>query len=116
MNNHSDLPIFVKWMDFQKGLMMTTEKFPKSARFSFSNRIVNLALDVVEQLVEARYTKSKSQHLKDANLSIEKIRIMLRISFESRYLSHKAYEQSMYSLNEVGRMLGGWAKSESGSK
>jgi hypothetical protein len=39
--------------------MPTTEKFPKRARYSFSGRIENLALDVAEDLVEARYSREK---------------------------------------------------------
>ena len=112
MNNQDDLPIFVKWMDFLKWLLSAIEKFPKSARFSFSNRIANLALDVAEHLIEARYSKNKSEHIRRANLNIEKLRVLLRISYESKYLPYKAYEQSMYSLNEVGRMLGGWGKQQ----
>lgn len=113
MSNDSDLPIFIKWMDFTKWLLGTTEKFPKSARFTFANRINDMALDIVEHLIEARYSKSKSQHLKQINLLIEKMRVLLRISFESKYLSHKGYEHSMVSLNEIGRMVGGWIKQQS---
>jgi hypothetical protein len=37
-------------MDFLEWLMPATEKFPKRARFSFSQRIDNLALDVADTL------------------------------------------------------------------
>ncbi len=107
-NEYHDLPIFVKWTDFLKWLLHITEKFPKKARFTFSDRMNNLALSVVEELIEARFTRSKSTALKSANLRLEKLRILLRISYESRFLSHDAYKHGMYSLNEVGRMLGGW--------
>ena len=48
---HEDLPVFVRWVEFVKWLLPTTEKFPRRVRFTFSNRIDNLALDVVEDLV-----------------------------------------------------------------
>lgn len=110
--NFHDLPIFVKWTDFLKWLLHTTEKFPKKARFTFSNRINDLALSVVEELVEARYSTSKKVTLRSTNLRLEKLRILLRISYESRFLSHEAYKHGMYSLNEVGRMVGGWIKQQ----
>ena len=47
---HHDLPIFVKWLDVLKWLFHVTEKFPKKSRFTFSNRIDTLALDIVEDL------------------------------------------------------------------
>ena len=48
-----DLPVFVAWLDFLAWLLPTTAKLPKHIRFTFANRIDNLALDVVEDLVEA---------------------------------------------------------------
>ena len=116
MTSNGDLPVFVKWMDFMKWLLITTDKFPKSARYNYTNRIVNLAFDILEQLIEARYSKSKLANLKKVNLQIEKLRILLRISFESRHLSHKVYEQAVFSLNEIGRMVGGWIKQQEGAK
>ncbi|MEI7972935.1 MAG: reverse transcriptase domain-containing protein [Bdellovibrio sp.] len=64
-----DLPIFVKWMDFVKWLLVTTDGFPKKARFTFSERMVAIALLIIEDLIEARYSKNKiricSSHFRD---------------------------------------------------
>lgn len=107
----SDLPIFAKWTDFLKWLHFKTEKFPKKVRFTFSNRINNLALDIVESLVEARYSRSKFLPLKQTNLNLEKLRILFRIAYESKIVPYETYEHGVKKLNEVGRMLGGWMKS-----
>ena len=107
-----DLPIFVKWMDFLKWLLTVTEKFPKSVRFTFVDRIHNIALSVVEELVEARYSKNKQAILGRINIKIETLRVLLRITYEQRYLPTKNYQQAMLSLNDIGRMLGGWMKQQ----
>jgi four helix bundle protein len=109
--NH-DLPIFVKWMDFIKWLFVVTEKFPKSVRFTFIDRIHNLALSVVEELVEARYSKHKQAILGRINVKVETLRVLLRITYELRYLPTKSYQQAMLTLSEIGRMLGGWMKQQ----
>jgi len=111
-----DLPIFVKWLDFLKWLLLTTDKFPKKARFTFSDRINNLALNIVEELVEARYTTHRTGILIRANINLEKLRVLMRISYELRFISFKNYEHAMYSMNEVGKMLGGWMKEVGGRK
>jgi len=111
-----DLPIFVKWLDFLKWLLSTTDKFPKKSRFTFSDRINNLALNIVEELVEARYTTHRAGILIRANINLEKLRVLIRISYELRFISFKNYEQAMYSMNEVGKMLGGWMKESGGRK
>jgi len=91
-------------------LVPITDKFPKVSRFTFSQRLTNLGLDMVEDLVEARYTKRNSAILKRANLRLEKLRVILRLSYQQKYLTHKQYEFANKALYEVGKQLGGWIK------
>lgn len=110
--SREDLPVFIKWMDFVKWLLTTTDNFPKKARFTFSDRLVQLALLIVEDLIEARYSRNKILILRRANMNLEKIRVLLRICFEMRFFPRKSYEYASQSINEVGKMLGGWMKQQ----
>ena len=114
MPKAEDLPIFTAWMQFLDWLLPTTEKFPKRVRFTFADRIDTLALDIVEDLVEARYSRDKQHLLKRINLRLEKLRILLRLCHQLQYLPHQGYEHAMRAINEVGRMLGGWLKQQEG--
>lgn len=105
-----EFPIFIKWLDFLKWFLNKTEKFPKKVQFTFSNRMNNLALDIVENIVEARYSKYKTHILRQMNLRLEKLRVLFRICYENKYLSHEAYQHGVKMMNEVGKMLGGWTK------
>lgn len=107
-----ELPIFVKWTEFIEWLFPHTEKFPRRARFTLALRIENYALDIIEDLVEARYTKEKLEILKRINLRLEKLRILLRLSHGFRYLSTQSYEYATKILNEIGRMIGGWIRQQ----
>lgn len=99
------------WEETLDGLLDRTAKFPRSARFILSARIDNLALDIMERLIEARYTRrGRADRLDGVNLSLEKLRVMLRLSHKRGYLSHKAYEHTTRRVNEAGRMVGGWRK------
>lgn len=53
-----EFQIFIKWSEFLKWLLNTTEKFPKKVRFTFTTRIDNLALDILEDIIEFRYDKN----------------------------------------------------------
>jgi hypothetical protein len=108
--SQDELPIFVKWMDFLNWLLPTTEKFPKRVRFVFVERINNLALDVIEDIIEARYSRFEKPVLKQLNLKLEKLRVLLRICQSQSYLSHKSYHYAVKKIDEVGRMAGGWLK------
>jgi len=109
---NQDLPVFVKWLDFLEWLLPVTERFPKKVRFTFSERINHIALDVVEDLVEARYARDKQKILQRANLRLEKLRVLLRLSNRLRFLDYKRYEYAMKQINEVGMMLGGWLRQQ----
>ncbi len=101
-----DLPIFTHWLTFLTWLLLHTEKFPRKVRFTLSNRIDNLALDIVEDLVTARYTRDKQAVLRQANLRLEKLRILLRVSHDLGHLAPGSYEHAMRTLLDVGTMLG----------
>ncbi len=64
------LPVISCWERTLHDLLEHTRKFPKRVRFTFANRIDNLALEVYEALIEARYTRNKVPVLRRANLDI----------------------------------------------
>ena len=112
VRREGDLPIFVAWLDFLEWLLPTTAKLPKHIRFTFVHRMDNLALDVVEDLVEARYTRDKAPILARANLRLEKLRVLLRLCHSLGYFPHARCEHAMRAVNEVGAMLGGWLRQQ----
>ena len=104
-------PVFVKWSETTDWILDITEKMPKSVRFSLSSRIANLALDVVEAIVAAIYTKNRAHMLDRANLYIEKLRVLFGICHRRKYISMRQYAHISERLNEAGQMIGGWRKS-----
>ena len=95
---------FILW------LIPTVEKFPRSQKFLLGDRIQNAALDVLERLIEATYSRQRAGMLDAANLAIEKLRFLFRIATDLRYLDLKRYEHAARGLDEIGRMVGGWIK------
>ena len=92
---------------FMLWLIPTVEKFPRSQKFLLGDRIQATALDVVERLVEATYTRARRDKLLAANLGIEKLRLLFRLATEMHYLVTKRYEHAARSLDDVGRLVGG---------
>ncbi len=95
---------------FLAWLVQTVEKFPKSHKFTLGDRIVVTALDVLDALVEATYTRERMLHLRRANLGIEKLRFLLRLAADVRLLDRRRYEHAARLLDETGRLIGGWMK------
>jgi hypothetical protein len=72
---------------------------------------MKLALDIIEAVVEAIYAKDKSDILHNANLYMEKLRALIQISVDRKYISVNQYEYISREINEAGKMIGGWLKS-----
>jgi hypothetical protein len=104
------LPVLAHWERTLRDLLGRTQKLPRKVRFTFSDRIDNLALDVYEALVEAKYSRDKVAILRRANLDIEKLRLLLRLCHDERYLDRRGFEHVALGLDEAGRMVGGWIK------
>lgn len=105
-----ELPIFTHWLQFLEWLLPVTERFPKRVRFTVSDRMDNLALDIALDLVEARYSRDKLPILYRINLRLEKLRVLLRLCHRLQYLPHAGYEHAAKAVNTVGKEVGGWIK------
>ena len=106
-----ELPLFVQWEATLGEILDRTARFPKAVRFTFGQRIDGLGLDVMQRLVEARYSREKAASLRAAGLSIETIRVLCRVAHARGYLDHKGFEGVVRRLDEAGRMVGGWIRS-----
>jgi len=91
-------------------LLPTVEKFPRSHKFTLGDRIEIAALDVLEALIDATYTRDRAQHLRTANLGIEKLRFLIRLAADLRLLDRRRYEHAARTLDDTGRLIGGWMK------
>lgn len=97
-------------------LIPTVEKFPRSQKFLLGDRMQNTALDLLETLVDATYTRQRRDLLNRANLDLERLRFLLRLSNDLRHLDMRRYEHGIRSLEEVGRLIGGWLRADRAAK
>ena len=91
-------------------LVPTVERFPRSQKFLLGDRIQGTALDVLEDLIEATYTRRREDRLAQANLGIEKLRFLFRLAHDLRCLDSRRYEHAARCLDETGRRIGAWIK------
>lgn len=91
-------------------LVPAVDGFPRRQKFLLGDRIQRVALDVLESLVDATYTKQRASHLAQANLGIEKLRFLLRLAWDLRHLDARRYEHAARSLDDIGRKVGAWSK------
>jgi hypothetical protein len=106
-----DTPVLlVKWYDFTRWLLERIDSFPKNQRFVLGTRLADHALDVLETLVEASYSRRKADLLACVNRKIEMLRWLVRLAKDRKVLTERQYLFACKGLAEYGRMVGGWLK------
>jgi len=111
-----ELPLFALWERALGDLLDRTAKFPKSVRFTFTTRVDNHGLDILERIVEARFATGgrRSTLLREIDVKLNTLRVLLRVCRDRRYLDRRGFEQVARNLDEAGRMVGGWRRHEAG--
>ena len=108
-------PVVSRMREVLTWILERVGAFPRSQRFLLGQRIGDLAMDVLERLLEAAYSREKEASLRRANLELEKLRHLLRSACELKCLSLRQYEYASRNVDEVGRMIGGWIRQQARS-
>jgi len=111
VNSKNSIPLMDCWFKFTEWVFDRTSRFPKSCRFTVSSRIDMLMLDGIENIIEARFGVNRTSVLESFNILLEKLRFFFRLSYSRKYISAGDYEYASSSVEEIGRMAGGWLKS-----
>ena len=90
-------------------------KFPRDQKFLVGDRIENKVLDILDLFIEAYYSpkSEKARLLKSANIRLEQLRYLIRLTHDLRSINHEKYGSISDKIDEVGRMCGGWLKAVS---
>ena len=69
-----ELLVLREWEETTAWLLRHTARWPRSWRFTLCARVQNLALDIADLLVQARFQPNRrAMLLEDANLSLERM-------------------------------------------
>ena len=108
-----DIPIFKKTYDLYKTSYTYHSAIPKQDRYAIWQRCENLILDLLEGILLASqtYKGEKLSILEKTSLKLNLLRVFLRLMKEIKTIDNKKYTAMQESVDEIGRMLGGWIKS-----
>jgi len=89
-----------------------TERFPRSLRVTLGDRIDNKLLDMLELAVRARYARDPRKLLYALNTELDLLRYLTRLAKDRGAIEVKQYEYVARAIEDIGRQVGGWLKSE----
>ncbi len=105
-----EIDAITKIYDYILWMIPKLERFPRSQKFILADRIETAMLDILDLLIEAAYTRNKRSLLISANLKLEKLRYLVRISKDLKLINMKSYEFSARAVDGIGKSIGGWLK------
>lgn len=99
--------IYQKVYDLILYLFPIVNRFPKSQRFVLGQQIENSLVEIAKMIVEANKRRNKLNVLYNMDVELEKLRLLVRLAKDLRFLSVKRYGLIAEKLDEIGRLLGG---------
>ncbi len=107
-----DLVILTRVFDLLEWLVPKGESFPRAFRPTVTARLLGSALDLSEQLVDAQARRGSARRavLAQADATLNKLRLYLRLAHRWRWLSDGQYEHVSRMVAEIGKLLGGWMR------
>jgi hypothetical protein len=111
---HEEMVVITKTYDLILWSCRHTGKFPRNHRFVLGERIERHLYELLETLIQARYTRQRQALLERANLLLEILRFQMRLAKDLQCLKVDSYAFATKGIDEIGKLLGGWLKSAGG--
>jgi hypothetical protein len=118
MSDYQQMVIVQKTYDMIKYGYICMRQFPKAERHTMVADIKRSMYNLLHLLIAASKKYHKKTTLQEIDIELQFLRTMVRLASELRYspadapfLSLKKYENWSKQLNETGKMLGQWIKS-----
>lgn len=112
--NEIEIPILKKSYDLYRNFHEFRRAIPKQDRYTIWERSENAMLDMLEHILEAGYAKQSDKYLflEKGSVKLNLFRFLVRLMKDSGSLDSKRYLVIQASIDEIGRMLGGWIRSQ----
>ena len=112
--NEIEIPILKKSYDLYKLFHEYRRVIPRQDRYTVWKRSENILLDVFECFLEAGYTKQNNKLilLEKGSVKLNLFRFLIRLLKDVKSLDSKKYILIQIQIDESGKMLGGWIRSQ----
>jgi hypothetical protein len=88
----TDLPVIQKAYDLVKWYVPILNRLPRDHRFTLGERIIQGLYDLLEDLIQARYSANKLERLQTLNIRLDLLRHQTRLLFDFQLMEVKRYE------------------------
>ena len=107
-----ELVLLTRLSDLLFWLLPKSEKFPRTYRFTVTQRMMDAALDCQEAVFAAQGYRGevRKTSLRTADVALNRLRLYLRLAHRWQWVTDGQYEHASGQVAEIGRLLGGWLR------
>lgn len=108
------LAILQRWEDMAAYIYVVLRLYPKAERHVLAAETLRAMIDAGAALQRASLVRSRDEKrclIEEADRSLAKMRILIRLALRLGYMPEKKLEVLSGHIAEVGKMVGGWKKS-----
>ena len=105
-----DLIVYQKTYDFLLWIKPTVQRFQKVHKYSLGVQLENAVLDLMKSIVKANNSKDKTKLIEECLVNFEVVKVFIRLSKDFKLLNVNQFEFSSKKLEEINKLLFGWAK------
>lgn len=107
-----NLVLFQKTYDFILWMYPCINRIPKSHRHVLGRYLENTCLQILIHIIEANNLRGdcRVKLQKEISSNLDKIRILIRLCKDLRFISTKQYAFAAEKLNEIARIHKAWVK------
>ena len=110
---HTELSIHRTGVRLLALAVKVQEQMPRSVKRILGEKITQHCVDMLNLMALANATRRdvRAGYLNELLMLQRAVEVLLRVSFDSRYLSPKLWAESIELLGSIGKQAGGWLKS-----
>lgn len=109
------VPLIQKICEFYRFFHESLKIFPKQEKYTIGQKIENTIVETLELILAAAYStrENKDTIIRKVSNKIDLLKYLIRLTYETKSLNLKRYVALEEKLIEMGKMVGGWLRSNS---
>ena len=109
---HSDLPIYRTGVQLLNLAINAQVQMPRSVKRLLGDKITQHCVEMLDLMALANATQraERAEYIEQLMTHLRATTVLLRVSHDSKHISHKLWADSVLSLGSIGKQGGGWLK------
>ena len=111
MARYEHLKIYKSSYNLVKTIENQVKYFSKYNKYTLGTELRNISRNILFKIIQINNLNNKKEELKQLELEIEKLKILIRLCKElNAFSSFGAYEEIILKTIEIAKMTQGWLK------